>query len=75
MSTKMLNMKQSNHLGFDNKAKSRNIFMAMTNTLLTWQERASMRYKLAEMDQQNLSDVGLSRQEVATEVQKNFWQN
>lgn len=75
MSTKTLNMKQSGHLGFDNKAKSRNAFMTVTNTLLTWQERASMRYRLADMDQENLSDVGLTRRDTHSESKKAFWQN
>ena len=43
-------------------------------TLLIWQERASQRRALAQLDARMLNDVGLSRAEVGLELRKPFWQ-
>ena len=43
-------------------------------TLLTWQERDRQRRALAQLDARMLTDVGLSRAEVAMELRKPFWQ-
>ena len=42
-------------------------------TLLIWQERASQRRALAQLDARMLKDVGLSRADVALEMRKPFW--
>jgi uncharacterized protein YjiS (DUF1127 family) len=42
-------------------------------TVLEWQERARQRYRLAELDDRMLKDIGLSRAEVNREVGKPFW--
>ena len=42
--------------------------------LLTWQERAAMRRRLAELDRHMLKDIGLSRSQIDAEVRKPFWQ-
>lgn len=41
--------------------------------LLDWQERARQRYRLAELDDRMLKDIGLTRADVAREVEKPFW--
>ena len=43
-------------------------------TLLTWRERDRQRRALAQLDARMLTDVGLSRAEVAIELRKPFWQ-
>ena len=43
-------------------------------TLLTWQERDQQRRALAQLDARMLTDLGLSRAEVAMESRKAFWQ-
>ncbi len=43
-------------------------------TLLSWQERDRQRRALAQLDARMLTDVGLSRAEVAMELRKPFWQ-
>lgn len=75
MSLKTLNMRQNNHCGLETKPNNQNIFFSMAKTILTWQERASMRYRLADMDKNNLSDIGLTRQELSSEANKYFWRN
>jgi uncharacterized protein YjiS (DUF1127 family) len=42
-------------------------------TLLDWQERARQRRRLSELDDRLLKDIGLSRADVAREVEKPFW--
>jgi uncharacterized protein YjiS (DUF1127 family) len=42
-------------------------------TVLEWQERAHQRYRLAELDDRMLKDIGLTRADVTREVQKPFW--
>ena len=43
------------------------------NLLLTWQERAEQRYRLAALDSVGLRDIGLSRADAAREAAKPFW--
>ncbi len=75
MSMKTLNIKHTEHYGIENNIKKVGFLTAMTQTVLAWQERASMRYRLAELDKQNLSDIGLSHHDLMMEAQKPFWQN
>ena len=42
-------------------------------TVLEWQERARQRYRLAELDDRMLKDIGLTRADVNREVEKPFW--
>ncbi len=42
-------------------------------TLLIWQERASQRHALAQLDARMLKDVGLNRVDVELETSKPFW--
>ncbi|WP_025899741.1 DUF1127 domain-containing protein [Sneathiella glossodoripedis] len=48
---------------------------AITNTILTWQERANMRHNLAQLDQENLNDMGIDHRFVQSEIKKPFWQS
>ncbi len=44
--------------------------------LATWRERIRVRWKLAQMAQENphlLKDIGLTKQQVETEIAKPFW--
>jgi len=43
------------------------------NVLLTWQERATTRARLRELDARFLDDVGLSAQQAYREARKPFW--
>ena len=43
-------------------------------TLLLWQERASQRRRLAELDGHMLKDLGITRGEAQMEAAKPFWQ-
>lgn len=50
---------------------------APLNLLATWRERIRARWKLAQMAQENphlLKDIGLTKQQVETEIAKRFWQ-
>lgn len=42
--------------------------------ILFWIERSRQRAVLAELDDERLRDLGLSRQEVLCECSKRFWQ-
>ncbi|MBC9251687.1 hypothetical protein A9179_15545 [Pseudomonas alcaligenes] len=42
-------------------------------TLLLWQQRARTRRQLAQLDQRQLSDIGISACERLEEVNKPFW--
>lgn len=46
---------------------------AALGLLLTWYLRRQQRFDLAALDDRGLKDVGLSRADVAREVDKPFW--
>ncbi|WP_169543035.1 DUF1127 domain-containing protein [Sneathiella aquimaris] len=75
MSMKTLYAGHSNNFGFDSKAQKSGPLAALTRTVIGWQERASMRYQLAALTEENLNDMGLSFEEVSKETSKYFWQN
>ncbi|MCC3306707.1 DUF1127 domain-containing protein [Sneathiella sp. HT1-7] len=54
---------------------SNGIMGSIASTILQWQERVSMRYQLADLDKQYLTDMGLSASEVKAETGKTFWQS
>jgi uncharacterized protein YjiS (DUF1127 family) len=47
--------------------------MKLAWMLYHWQIRAEQRYRLAEMDQRALEDIGLSRGQALAEARKPFW--
>ncbi len=48
--------------------------LAVKKTVVTWASRSKDRRQLAEMSDHLLTDIGLTRVEVAIEVNKYFWQ-
>jgi uncharacterized protein YjiS (DUF1127 family) len=46
----------------------------LVDTLLAWQDRARQRYRLAELDDRMLADIGVGRAAAANEAAKPFWQ-
>lgn len=44
-------------------------------TLVRWQRRAQQRHHLMQLDQRLFDDMGLSRDNIATEANKFFWEN
>ena len=56
-------------------AGSTGIMALIASTVLQWQERASMRYHLADLDKEYLTDAGLSASQVSSETNKSFWQS
>jgi uncharacterized protein YjiS (DUF1127 family) len=53
-------------------------FQFVTSQVLDWVRRraelARQRHALAELDDRLLQDIGLTRDDVASEVEKPFWQ-
>ena len=49
------------------------VFDWLLETLLIWQERASQRSDLGQLDDRMLKDIGLSRADTLREVDKPFW--
>ncbi len=46
----------------------------VSKTLKTWSARTQDRRQLAQMNDRLLADIGLSRSDIAVEVNKFFWQ-
>lgn len=44
-------------------------------TVMKWQERASLRHHLADLDKVYLTDMGLTVAQVQNETEKTFWQS
>lgn len=74
MSLNTLNAKHTGHFSVKPASPKVGIVAALGRKILTWQTRASMRYNLSQLDQDNLNDMGLDRAFVARETKKNFWQ-
>jgi uncharacterized protein YjiS (DUF1127 family) len=49
------------------------VFSQIVGTLRLWQERRNERYRLAELTDRDLHDVGLSRGDIFFEAEKPFW--
>lgn len=49
------------------------IVMRLIEGLAVWHERSRQRYHLATLDDHVLKDIGVSRADVAREVDKPFW--
>jgi uncharacterized protein YjiS (DUF1127 family) len=48
-------------------------FAELGETLRTWRERRQQRRELANWNERDLHDVGLSRSDVVYEAEKPFW--
>ena len=74
MSLNTLNAKHPGHFSTKTAATKTGLLSTFGKTVLVWQERASMRHNLAQLDKENLSDMGMSTDFVSTEIKKYFWQ-
>ncbi len=50
------------------------VFRYVFDVLLVWQERAETRLRLADLDDRQLLDIGISRADAEREAAKFFWQ-
>lgn len=53
--------------------KARRVVAKCLETLVLWQERASQRHALGEMNEHMLKDLGISRTQAEGEAGKPFW--
>ncbi|GAB5468173.1 MAG: DUF1127 domain-containing protein [Rhodospirillales bacterium] len=51
------------------------IFGLLVTGLLRWQDRANERHHLAQMQDHQLRDIGLSRADIDQEARKPFWRS
>jgi uncharacterized protein YjiS (DUF1127 family) len=49
------------------------IFVRLVDHVLVWQQRATMRARLAELDRHSLADMGLAPAKALAEAGKPFW--
>ncbi len=75
MSLNTLNAKHLGHTSVKPSSVKTGLIAAIGRTILLWQERSSMRHNLAQLDQENLTDMGIDHTFVEMEVKKHFWQN
>ena len=64
-------------LGFQKRWRPEGLsggFQRLLEVLLVWQDRASQRRALQQLDDRLLADLGLGRGDVAREASKPFWQ-
>lgn len=65
-----------NDLGGNATGKSKiryGFFGSIVESVIKWQERASMRHQLASLDKKYLVDMGVSSQNALDEISKPFW--
>ncbi|OUR79419.1 hypothetical protein A9Q83_03155 [Alphaproteobacteria bacterium 46_93_T64] len=74
MTTKTFKCTETSPFTAGTATKKHGLLATMTHTMLVWQERASMRSQLANLDKENLSDMGLTATEISAELRKPFWQ-
>ena len=75
MTLKTMNIHHNSNYSTGERVKKHGFLSSLTRTVLTWQDRATMRYRLAELSEQNLTDVGLTHAQALNEASKPFWQN
>lgn len=49
--------------------------LAVVTRFETWAERSRQRSELANLDARTLHDIGISRSDIAVEINKPFWRN
>jgi len=57
------------------KLKCRAAALTVVNRIESWAERSRQRAELANLDARTLHDIGLSRSDIAVEINKPFWRN
>ena len=57
----------------DETIRWRDLFVALVDQLMTWQERARQRHQLQSLSDHMLHDIGLGRADVEAETSKPFW--
>ena len=76
MATKsVINGGNIHHAPVSGYGSSAGFMGSITNIVLQWQERATMRHHLASLDKEYLNDAGLSTSQIQTETGKAFWQS
>ena len=50
-----------------------NLPLRFVELMLTWQERATARHRLLQMEDHLLTDIGVSREAALEEASKPFW--
>ena len=55
-------------------AARRSLFVLAWEIVCLWQRRSEERYRLHELDERMLKDIGVSRADVSREARKPFWQ-
>jgi len=73
MSINVLKNEQCYRYTMDTQSHKKGFISTLAQTLLTWQDRASMRHSLANLDEENLCDMGISPRAAAQESRKPFW--
>ena len=64
----------SNFIASSRGASQAGFVTRLSDTVMTWLDRARQRRHLAELDDRMLRDIGLNRGEVETEISRRFWQ-
>lgn len=75
MTLETMNIHHDSNYTTGERAKKHGFLFSVTQTLLTWQDRATMRNQLAQLSEYNLSDIGITHAEAMKEANKSFWQN
>lgn len=60
--------------GFWARARRGSFLARLFGRLIAWNERQRQRYRLQDLDDRDLQDIGLTRSEVDRERRKTFWQ-
>ena len=74
MAYKSLHMSNNSFSTGGTNIAKRGVVSSVLKTLIVWQTRASMRRQMADLDQDNLNDIGLNASQISIETQKPFWQ-
>lgn len=56
-----------------NSHYAKDLLVQLADTLHVWRDRYRSRQELAQWTERDLHDVGLSRSDVADEIEKPFW--
>ena len=59
--------------GFWTRARQGSLLARLFGRLIIWNERQRQRYRLQDLDDRDLQDIGLTRSEVDRERRKPFW--